>query len=163
MVKRVAVDVVAGGFGLLGVLIVGGCSTVPASPSYEEVRGATVSAVGEILSTFPSDAVVVQRPDGEPYACKTRDSADVGYMYTGQWDITLPASTDVAKIIEALPASVGAQWAVTKGSLPRTATYVDITDSQKHVGASVTGASDPTSGPGINILATSACGKKSSD
>ncbi len=147
----------------MGVLIVGGCLTAPANPSYEEVRGDTVSAVGEIIATFPSDAVVVERPDGEPYACKTGDSSNAGYMYTGQWDIIFPASADIAKLIDALPASAGAQWAVTKGSLPRTATYVDVTDSEKHVGASVTDASDPTSGPRINILATSACGNKSSD
>lgn len=131
--------------------------------SYDEVRDDTLSAVGEIIATFPSDAVVVQRPDGEPYACKTGDSSNAGYMYTGQWDITFRESTDIAKLIEALPASAGAQWAVTKGSLPRSATYVDVTDSEKHVGASVTDASDPASGPRINILATSACGKKSSD
>ncbi len=147
----------------IAVLAVGGCSTVTVTRSYDEVRDDTLSAVGEIIATFPSDAVVVQRPDGEPYACKTGDSSNAGYMYTGQWDITFRESTDIAKLIEALPASAGAQWAVTKGSLPRSATYVDVTDSEKHVGASVTDASDPASGPRINILATSACGKKSSD
>lgn len=147
----------------IGALAVGGCSTLTATRSYDEVRDDTVSAVEEIISTFPSDAVVVQRPDGEPYACKTGDSSAAGYMYTGQWDITFPASTDVTRLINALPASAGAQWSVTRGSLPRTATYVDVTDSEKHVGASVTDASDPTSGPRINILATSTCGKNSRD
>lgn len=123
------------------------------APSYDEVRADTVSAGEEIIATFPEGADVELRPDDDPYPC---DSG--GHLYTGQWSVTLPAGTDVSALINALSDVLGENWVVTQGSLPRADDYVDITDTKRDVGVSVTDYSASFASPTIEVLATSRCG-----
>ena len=67
-------------------------------PSYDTVREDTIAAGRDVIATFPASAQVVQQPDLEPYACDSD-----GYMYTGQWTVTLPTGAEMAPLLEALP------------------------------------------------------------
>lgn len=129
--------------------LLGGCAV---APNYEDVQSDTVSAAEQIIATFPEDSDVTKRPDSDPYAC---DSG--GYLYTGQWDVTVPEGTDIAALINALPDVLGEDWVVTQGSLPRADDYVDITDTARKVGVSVSVTSSNYPAPTINVYATSAC------
>ena len=102
--------------------------------------------------TFPQDADVEHSPDGTPYSCSSG-----GYTYTGQWTVTFTEGTDIAALMNALPDALGARWAVTPGSLPRSDGFVDITDSKRKVGVSVSDYSASYEAPTIDVLATSVC------
>lgn len=92
--------------GAVGLL--GGCS---AMPSYDTVREDTIAAGRDVIATFPASAQVVQQPDLEPYACDSD-----GYMYTGQWTVTLPTGAEMAPLLAALPDALGDDWVITPGA-----------------------------------------------
>ena len=151
--EQVVIPPRAGSVGAAAAIVVvgllGGCA---AAPSYDDVRADTISAGEEIIATFPQDADVEQSPDGTPYSCSSG-----GYTYTGQWTVTFTEGTDIAALMNALPDALGAQWAVTPGSLPRSDGFVDITDSKRKVGVSVSDYSASYEAPTIDVLATSVC------
>ncbi len=122
-------------------------------PSYDTVREDTIAAGRDVIATFPASAQVVQQPDLEPYACDSD-----GYMYTGQWTVTLPTGAEMAPLLAALPDALGDDWVITPGGLPRTEGYVDITDTTRKVGVSVSDYSDKATEPTIDMFATSTCG-----
>lgn len=129
--------------------LLGGCA---GAPTYDDVRADTISAGEEIIATFTQAADVEQSPDGTPYGCSSG-----GYMYTGQWTVTFAEGTDIAALINALPDALGEEWTVTPGSLPRSDEFVDITDSRRQIGVSVSDYSASYEAPTVDVLATSVC------
>lgn len=144
---------------LFPTIVLTGCSSSPA-PTYDHVRNQTIAAMQKITDRLPSEAIVERRPDGDPYSCGSTGDASPsqGYMYTGHWEVTVPASFDSRGFVKGLVGALGDGWRKTQ-SVDWVDGATDVTQIDTGVGVSVM-AYGADGKSGIDILATSRCGTR---